>query len=104
MLDILLIIVLLVLAGGGYKIATVGLEIYDNSLAKAMALPIGLITLIGITTLLAPWLPLWGCLLSCVILFAIVWLAVKVPQVQGTTPPPFTKGQKLLNDRKIKKT
>lgn len=96
MLDILLIIVLLVLAGGGYKIATAGLEIYDNSLAKAMALPIGLITLIGITTLLAPWLPLWGCLLSCVILFAIVWLAVKVPQVQGTTPPPFTKGQKLL--------
>ena len=67
MLDILLIIVLLVLAGGGYKIATAGLEIYDNSLAKAMALPIGLITLIGITTLLAPWLPLWGCLLSCVI-------------------------------------
>ena len=96
MLDILLIIVLLILAGGGYKIATAGLEIYDSSLAKAMALPIGLVVLIGLTTLLAPWLPLWGCLLSCLILFAIIWLVVKTPQVQGTTPPPFTRGQKLL--------
>lgn len=96
MLDILLIIVLLILAGGGYKIATAGLEIYDSSLAKAMALPIGLVVLIGLTTLLAPWLPLWGCLLSCLILFAIIWLVVKTPQVQGTTPTPFTRGQKLL--------
>lgn len=96
MLDILLIIVLLILAGGGYKIAAAGLEIYDDSLAKAMALPIGLISLIGITTILAPWLPLWGCLLGCVILFVIIGLAIKVPQVQNTTPPPFSRGQKLL--------
>lgn len=96
MLDILLIVALLILAGGGYKIAVAGLEIYDNSLAKAMALPIGLISLIGITTLLAPWLPLWGCLLSCLLLFAIIGLALKTPQVQGATPPPFSRGQKLL--------
>lgn len=96
MLDILLIIVLLILAWGGYKIAAAGLEIYDNSLAKAMALPIGLLSLIGITTLLASWLPLWGCLLSCAILFAIIGLVLKTPQTQGAIPPAFTRGQKLL--------
>lgn len=96
MLDILLIIVLLILAGGGYKIAAAGLEIYDDSLAKAMALPIGLVFLIGLATLLAPWLPLWGCLLVCLVLMAAVGLSVKIPQVQGAMPPPFSRGQKLL--------
>ncbi|MGM9991856.1 MAG: hypothetical protein ACI376_03265 [Candidatus Bruticola sp.] len=96
MLDILLIAVLLVLAWGGYKIAAAWLEIYDLNLAKAMALPIGLVGVIGFSTVAIVWLPVKWCLIICTLIFAGIGLVVKIPPVQEIQPPPFTKMQKLL--------
>ncbi|MGM9998851.1 MAG: hypothetical protein ACI38Q_05615 [Candidatus Bruticola sp.] len=96
MSDILLIIVLLILAWGGYKTAAAGLEIYDLDLAKAMALPIGLVGLIGFSTMAAGWLSMKWCLIICTLIFAGVGRIVKIPQDQEVQPPPFTKAQKLL--------
>lgn len=61
-MDLLLLAALALIAWGGYKIALNGLEIYDNHLAGALGLPLGLFFCVLINVLADSFLPLWWCL------------------------------------------
>ena len=96
LLDPLLICVLLVLAWGGYKTATVGLEITDKVLAMAMGLPLGLLWLASFSSLGAHYLPIWLCFGLGLLAMILCGILLKVHPSEEVTSeetelPPFSR-------------
>ncbi|MBQ7502901.1 hypothetical protein IJT93_09395 [bacterium] len=94
-MDLLLLAVLAIAAAGGYKMAVNWPAILDNSLAKAMGLPIGLLFLTVIAHFGSQWCSYGLCLAAGIILLGAAALILPKPKVANTVPP-FTYGQQLL--------
>ncbi len=72
--DPVLLLVLALLGAGGARFAARACRVADPSLARALGLPLALSALLLVAEILAPFLPLWACLVAGLALVgALAW-------------------------------